>query len=109
QAGWKCDTCRRLGLEKKRGCGWLEGKEKGDSPVVWLWQNPGRPGDTVATTECPVSYVSADSMALLEDFYAHQALGRGEEILRWPARRVDAFALLKAELRKTEPGANGKQ
>ena len=39
-------------------------------------------------------------MAMLEDFYAHQALGVGEEIGRWAARRVDAFVLLKAELRK---------
>ena len=23
QAGWRCDVCRRTGLEKKRRCGWL--------------------------------------------------------------------------------------
>ena len=63
--------------------------------------------DRVATTECPVSYVTGESLALLEDFYAHEVLAKSEELLSWPARRVDAFVVLKAELRKVENEANG--
>ena len=51
----------------------------------------------VGITECPVSYVTGESLGWLEDFYVHQALGGGGEILDWPARRVDAFVVLKAE------------
>ena len=65
--------------------------------------------DSVATTECPVSYVTGESMAFLEDFYVHQSLGGAREILEWPARRVDAFAALKAELTKVELERNGAQ
>lgn len=68
--------------------------------IVWLWQSEAQPEDRVATTECPVSYVSGESMALLEDFYAQHALGGKRDVLDWPARRVDAFALLRGELRK---------
>ena len=69
--------------------------------MVWLW------GTEVATTECPVSFVTAGSMAFLEDFYVHQVLGRPDDLLEWPARRVDAFVVLKVELRKREREANG--
>jgi len=48
-------------------------------------------------------------MAWLEDFYTHQALGHGMGMLRWPARRVDAFVLLRAELKKVELDANAKR
>jgi hypothetical protein len=53
-----------------------------------------------------VSYVSGESMALLEDFYAHRTLGSAQDILEWPARRVDAFVLLQAELSKVEQEAS---
>ena len=86
----------------------METEREGEGRIVWAWQSEGRSEDRVATTECPVSYVSGESMAFLEDFYAHQALGGGEKILEWPARRVDAFALLKAELKKAEHEANGQ-
>ena len=29
QAGWRCDACRRNGLEKKRRCGWLAARRGG--------------------------------------------------------------------------------
>ena len=49
-----------------------------------------------------MSYVSGESLAWLEDFHAHELLAPGAEILEWPARRVDAFLLLKGERRKVE-------
>ncbi|HYM09894.1 MAG TPA: hypothetical protein VEU62_04145 [Bryobacterales bacterium] len=63
----------------------------------------------MAITECPVSYVTGESVALLEDFYAHRALGGAREILEWPARRVDGFVALKSELMKVELERNGQQ
>jgi len=50
--------------------------------------------------ECPVSFISGESMALLEDFYAQHVLGAPRDVRDWPARRVDAFAVLRGELRK---------
>ncbi len=52
--------------------------------------------------ECPVSYISGDSVAAVEDFLVHQVLGGGTELLDWPGRRVDAFAVLANELGKME-------
>lgn len=74
-----------------------------------MWQSEARAEDAAASSECPVSYVSGESLAWLEDFYTHRALEGGGEILAWPARRVDAFVTLKAELKKLELEANGKQ
>ena len=52
--------------------------------------------------ECPVSYVSGESAARVEDFLAHRALCRAVDLGEWPARRVDAFVLLSGELSKWE-------
>ena len=79
------------------------------SQVVWLRQSRTQREDAVAITECPVSFVTGESLALVEDFYAHELLGGAPEIARWPARRVDAFALLKGELRKVELETHGAQ
>ena len=32
EAGWKCDACRKAGLEIKRRCGWLETAQS----LAWL-------------------------------------------------------------------------
>jgi len=92
-------------LERKRNCGW---SSKGNKPeeVVWLWQPEGA-RDALAITECPVSYVTGESAAFLEDFYAHETIGGRGNILDWPARRVDAHFVLKAEQRRSEPSVNG--
>ncbi len=82
-------------------------KGNNSAEVVWLWQAEGA-RDAVAITECPVSYVTGESVALLEDFYAHETLGGRNDILGWPARRVDAHFVLKAEQRKLEPAADGQ-
>ncbi|HYL94329.1 MAG TPA: hypothetical protein VET69_00895 [Terriglobales bacterium] len=75
---------------------------------MWLWQSKARGRDGVAIDECPVSYVTGESLAHLEDFHAQQALGKCDDILEWPARRVDAHLTLKAEQRKVELEGNGQ-
>ena len=62
----------------------------------------------VAHEECPVSYISGESAAWVEDFLAHRTLCRGADLLGWPARRVDAFMLLSGELRKWENQRRGE-
>jgi len=54
-----------------------------------------------------VSYVTGASVASLEDFYAHEALAAGGDLEAWPARRVDAFLVLKAERNKAEAERRG--
>ena len=84
----------------------LAGGRGSEGRVVWLWQNAG---EAAATTECPVSYITGESAAFLEDFYAQEALGKGTPIEEWPARRVEAFLLLKAEQRKAEAETDGRR
>ena len=45
-------------------------------------------------TECPVSYVSAESITLLEQFHVWRLADRGE-LREYPARTVEAFAILE--------------
>lgn len=66
---------------------------------MWL---AGRLG----TEECPVSYVTGQSLAWVEDFWAQVALAKAAGLLEWPARRVDAFLVLEAERRKVEAERN---
>ena len=84
QAGWKCDACRRNGLEQKRRCGWLGLPAEG---VVWA-----RKG--VATGSCPKSYVTAESEGLVEEFFVRRRLG-GMEFGELSARQVEAFVILE--------------
>ena len=67
--------------------------------MVWI---AGRLG----LETCPVSYLTGESVAWLEDFWAQEALGRTDGLDHWPARRVDAFLVLKAEQRKLEAERN---
>src|SRR3954468_5537067 len=84
QAGWRCDTCRKSGLAMKRRCGWLPvNVDKTPSVPVWV---RGR----VGSTECPKSYVTSESLALLEQFYAWKLLGSIDP-KTLPARTMDAF------------------
>ena len=99
QAGWKCDACRKSGLESKRRCGWLKG---GDAVIsgapVWA---RGR----TAVSTCPKSYVTPESLGLLEQFYAWKLFGNTDPNTL-PARTVDAFFVLEKEL--MEERANGE-
>ena len=89
QAGWKCDECRRSGLEVKRQCGWLPECDRGPGRVVW-----GR--KEAALDTCPKSFITAQSVAWVEEFAVRRRLRQA-----WPvelgAREAEAFLILEAE------------
>jgi len=58
-----------------------------DRPPVWA-----RKG--VATDECPKSYITADSMVLVEDYFVRRRLG-GLDFSQLSAREVEAFLVLE--------------
>jgi len=91
QAAWKCDDCRKSGLERKRRCGWLPAAE-GPETVVWGRKN-------VALTTCPRSTIREESLAWLEEFQVWKLFG-GDVALNWPARTAEAFTILEGEWRK---------
>ena len=91
KAAWKCDICRKSGLEKKRRCGWLPADSDSISAIVWA---RGR----VSLTTCPTSYITSESIALLEEFHAWKLLGAGS-VYELPARLVEAIFVLENELR----------
>lgn len=45
-------------------------------------------------TECPVSLISAESISQLEQFHVWKLAGKGE-LSEYPARTVEAFAVLE--------------
>jgi hypothetical protein len=91
QAGWKCDTCRAQGLERKRRCAWVEGSDAAPPQTpVWARRQARAP-------HCPKSYITAESLDLLARFRARRTFGFGE-VMALPAREVDAFCLLENEL-----------
>jgi adenosine deaminase len=93
KAAWNCDACRKSGLEKKRRCGWLANDADAIARVVWV---RGR----VSLTTCPTSYITAESIALLEEFNVWKLLGAGSAY-DLPARLVEAIFVLENELRAT--------
>lgn len=94
RAGWDCDSCRRNGLERKRRCGFLPEEERGEPRIVW-----GR--KRVSSQECPKSYVTGESMALLEEFFVGRRLGIADS-LDSEARKVDAFVILRDLMEREE-------
>ena len=90
QAGWKCDACRKAGLDEKRRCGWL-GLDAGAAPV---WARGG-----VAAYRCPKSLVTAESQGWLE---VHTLLSRfgATAVMDLAARDVEAFFLIENEIAK---------
>ena len=90
RAAWKCDECRRSGLEIRRRCGWL-GIDEQPGRVVWA-------RGAVATSRCPVSEVSAESIAFIQEFQAWKLFG-SVDVFALPARTVEAFFILENELR----------
>lgn len=87
-AGWRCEQCRRQGLEARRRCGFLPEAKRGTARVVWA---RGR----VATEECPTSWVTPQSVELIEKFFAWKTVGAREVT----AKEAEAFVLLEQELR----------
>ena len=59
--------------------------------MVWARGN-------VAADTCPVSYITAESIALVHEFQAWQLIG-GVDLYSLAARTVDAFCVLEQELR----------
>jgi hypothetical protein len=91
KAAWNCDTCRKSGLERRRRCGWLPSVTDSIAPIVWV---RGR----VSLATCPTSYISSESIALLEEFHAWKLFGAGS-VYDLPARLVEAIFVLEKELR----------
>lgn len=89
QAGWKCDACRKSGLEKKRRCRWLGWKEERSGQPVW-----GR--GEVVVWNCPRSIITGKSQALLDEFLVRRRLGR-LETSGMSALQVEAFTTLEGE------------
>jgi len=94
QAGWKCDQCRRQGLDVKRRCGFLAEEKRGPKKLVWV---RGR----VSSEECPKSLITGESLALLEEFFVRRRLGIPDS-LEMEARKVDAFLILRDEMEREE-------
>jgi hypothetical protein len=92
QAAWKCDLCRKSGLEEKRRCGWLKGSSVPVNQIIWARRG-------VSLTTCPTSYVSPDSISLLEDFHAWKLFGT-TDFYQLSARTVEAIFTLENELRQ---------
>jgi hypothetical protein len=90
RAGWKCDVCRAQGLEERRRCGW-NGRLRGRSErVVWA------DGDYY-TTECPKSWITAESIALIEEYHVWKQLRCGD-LRTLSARQAEAFLLIENEV-----------
>lgn len=92
QAGWKCDVCRRSGLEIRRRCRWLGLEEDTLGPPVWARSR-------VAIGACPKSFITTESMALVEEFAARRRMG-AIDVAELTARQADAFLMLEAEIAK---------
>ena len=91
RAGWKCEPCRRLGLERRRRCGFLRETERGAARVVWA---RGR----IGTEECPISFITPASTEFIEKYFAWKMTGCAD----LTARDAEAFMILEAEMRREE-------
>jgi hypothetical protein len=94
RAGWNCESCRQNGLETKRRCGFLPDEKRGEPRVVW-----GR--KQTQSEECPKSFVTGESLALVEEFFVRRRLGI-EDSIELEARKVDAFLILRDEMELEE-------
>ena len=97
RAGWNCDACRKIGLEKKRRCGFLPEEERGAPGLVWARKR-------AQAEECPKSLVTGESLALVEEFFVRRQL-RMADTLEMAARKVDAFVILRGEMEREERDA----
>jgi hypothetical protein len=89
--------CRKSGLERRRRCGFLENAGDAGTQAIWA-------GKTVAIMSCPTSYITPESVALLEEFHAWKLFGAAD-YYKMPARVVEAIFVLEnelGELRRTE-------
>ena len=80
--------------------------DEGAERPVWVSSLAIRGERRVASSECPVSFVSGESVAWVELFAARKILGQDEDLHAWPARQVDALLLLSSELERIEGTRN---
>ena len=89
-SAWKCDTCRKQGLEMTRRCGWLATAHEAPARVVWI-RGP------IATDECPKSLITPQSVGWLEEFFIFKRLQQ-----QFPqdlnTRQIEAFLVLEEQL-----------
>lgn len=81
-------------MEVKRRCGFLPVEKRGSPHLVWGSRH-------AQTEECPKSFVTGQSLALLEEFFVRRRLNN-EISLETEARRVDAFLILRDEMEREE-------
>jgi len=74
----------------KRRCGWIPGAQLTPARVIWAREN-------VAIETCPTSYVTAQSVAWIEEFLVWRKLGQ-KVTDNLGAREVEAFVILQEEL-----------
>jgi hypothetical protein len=86
---WKCETCRKAGLELKRRCGWLPAAQQEPAKLVWSRRK-------VVVDECPKSFITAQSLTWLEEFYIMRQFWQ-LHLYELSARQVDAFLILENE------------
>jgi hypothetical protein len=94
RAGWDCESCRRNGLEEKRRCGFLPSGRRGTPKIVWARRD-------ARTEECPTSFITGDSLALVEEFFVRRRLGIPYSI-DMEARKTDAFLILRDKMESEE-------
>ena len=82
--------CRSQGLEMRRRCGWLSEAAAQPEKVIWARHD-------ARSTQCPTSFISAESLAWIERYQAGRVFGFGD-VMELPARTVDAFCVLELEL-----------
>jgi hypothetical protein len=82
----------------RRRCGWMPSALATPERVVWA-------RDRTSTTECPRSYITAQSWAWIEEFYVWRRLS-SRSLDGLEAKKAEAFLLLENELpaAKGEPG-----
>ncbi len=104
--GWRCDECRKNGLEVRRRCGWLAGRDKAERTAQAAETScASRATDgrraiwaraSVATEMCPKSYISGESRAWLEEFQVRKRLGYPDP-RTMGAREAHAMLILEQE------------
>lgn len=95
-AAWKCEDCRRQGLEERRRCGWRGGDGR-RGRVIWASHGS-------VTEECPKTAIRPESVAWLELWATWRRCGKGIPA-QWSAKDLDAMAVLEAEWERMQDEA----
>ena len=79
---------------KIRNCAWLGDSGQDDTRTVWA-------RGQIASTQCPKSVISAESLRYLDLYRSWRSLGKGLD-LQYDAKIADALELLENESMKEE-------